>query len=253
MLERLPSLVTIGTFCVMSFAAAHEWAYFSVIGPEYQTLYATSDYITLLIWGAGTAFFIVVIFGLIQIVVYRSDDFTLPPFSAKKTFTGFMDRHFDIVLILFSATIQFFFGTSQVNFWAYMLLVWFVFRGILYVLSHEKTKKYSTGWFAAVIYGLPIGMIFAYGVGKNSAYDDISQTQTRYELRLKDHFVSRSVNVLRFLEKGAIIFDPQTKMVEFIRTDAINRISTKAQELDNRSFVCKHWDLCPPSQKKKGN
>src|SRR5258707_12392499 len=52
-LEKLPSVVTIATFAALCLAVSHEWAYYGVIGSEYQSLYTTSDYITLLIWGAG--------------------------------------------------------------------------------------------------------------------------------------------------------------------------------------------------------
>jgi hypothetical protein len=243
MLDKLPSVVTITTFAALCLAVSHEWAYYGVIGSEYQTLYTTSDYISLLIWGAGAAFLTVVIFGLIQFAVYRKDDFTLPAFSKKKTFGGFIDRNFSIVVVALAALSTFFFGTSQVNLWSYALLAYIVCRVQLYIFSHEKTKKYDTGWFSLLIYGLPLGMIFLFGLGRASAYSDIGNKAPRYELRLKDQYVSRDVDVLRFLEKGALVFDPKTKKVEFLRSELIARVARKTPEVDDRSFACMHWEI----------
>jgi hypothetical protein len=249
MLDKLPSVVTVATFSALSLAVSHEWAYFSVIGPEYQALYTTSDYITLLIWGAGAVFLTVVIFGVIHLVTYRSDDFTLPPFSAEKTFGGFMDRNFNLILVGLLALVLFFFSTAQVNIGAYLLLVYIVMRALLYIFRHEKTRRYSKGWLALLVYGLPLGMIFLYGIGKSSAYTDIGISNARYELRLKEQLVNRDVEVLRFLEKGVIVFDPQTRKVEFFRHDLIARVSKKMPDLDSRSFACKRWEImCVPAK-----
>ena len=246
MLEKLPSVVTITTFAALCLAISHEWAYYGVIGSEYQALYTTSDYITLLIWGAGAVFLSGVIFWLIQFVAFRSDDFTLPPFSNAKTLRGYMDRNNSLVIISFLTLFDFFLGTSQVNIWSYLLLATIVLRGLLYIFRHEKLKQYDRGWLTLLIYGLPLGMITFYGYGKMSAYEDIDNKQPpRYEPRLKEQYVSRDVNVLRFLEKGAIVFDPKTRTVEFLRSDMIARVARKTPELDNRSFVCKHWEVCP--------
>jgi hypothetical protein len=201
MLDKLPSVVTITTFAALCLAISHEWAYYGVIGSEYQTLYTTSDYITLLIWGAGAVFLGVVIFGLIQFVAYRSDDFTLPPFSKKKTFSSFMDRNLNFVFISLLTLFHFFFGTSQVNVWSYFLLAYIVFRGLLFIFRHEKMRQYDRGWFSLLIYGLPLGMICLYGIGRMSAYTDIGNKYPGYELRLKDQYVSRDVDVLRFLRR----------------------------------------------------
>jgi hypothetical protein len=222
-----------------------------VIGAEYQTLYTTADYVTLLIWGAGATFFVAVIFGLIQFVAYRSDNFEVPPFSKEKTFGGFMDRNSHLVVVSSVALLGFFFGTSQVNLWAYGLLAYIVFRGQLYIFSHEKIKNYATGWSALLIYGLPLGMMLLFGIGRSSAYDDISSKNPRYELRLKDQYVTRDVDVLRFLERGALVFDPKTKKVEFFRNDLIARVARKTPDLDHRSFVCKHWEVMCSTRKQK--
>jgi hypothetical protein len=243
MLEKLPSVVTITTFAALCLAVSHEWAYYGVIGAEYQTLYTTSDYIALIIWGVGAVFFFLVIIGLFQFITYRADDFRFPPFSKEKTVRGFMDRNFYFVVLSLGTLLGFFFGTSQVNVWSYALLAFAVFRGLLYIFGHEKLRQYNSGWFSLLIYGLPSGMIILYGVGRTSAYTDIGNKDPHYELRLKDQYVSRDVDVLRFLEKGAVAFDPKTRTVEFVRNDMIVRVTRKTPELDNRSFICKHWEV----------
>jgi hypothetical protein len=247
MLEKLPSIVTITTFASLCLAISHEWAYYDVIGSEYQALYTTSDYITLLVWSTGAAFLVVMTLGLLQFVAFRSDNFTVPSFSMEKTLGGFMDRNEFLVALALCTLLDFLFSTSQVNVWAYGLFAYIVFRGLLYIFGHEKMRRYAQGWYALLVYGLPVGMIVSYGIGKASAYEDIGNKHPRYELRLKDQYVSRDVNVLRFPEKGVIVFDPIARKVEFVRQDMILGVITKAPELDSRSFACKHWEvMCAP-------
>lgn len=249
MLEKLPSATTIATLVALCVSIAHEWAYFGVVGAELQSLYTTSDYITLVIWGAGAAFLFVLVLGLIQFMALRADNFTLPPPSQAKSLGGFLDRHFVWVWLSGLTVLGFLFSTSQVNIWAYLLLAALVFRGLIYILKHERTKEYDKGWSAVLIYGLPISMIFSYGLGKTAAYDDLSNRKPHYQLTVKGQSVSRDVDVLRLLDKGAILFDPATRTVEFLKSDMIASVTRRAPEIDERSFVCKHWGIgCRPSK-----
>jgi hypothetical protein len=66
---------------------------------------------------------------------------------------------------------------------------------------------------------------------------------------MKGQSVSRDVDVLRLLDKGAIIFDPATRTVEFLKSDMIASVARRATELDNRSFACKKWETgCQPAK-----
>ncbi|MGY3559809.1 hypothetical protein ACVWXP_003078 [Bradyrhizobium sp. USDA 4463] len=243
MLDKLPSVVTIATFSALSIAVAHEWAYFGVIGAELQSLYTSTDYIALLIWGAGAGFLFVLVMALIQLTALRADNFKLPPFSQKKTFGGFLDRNFVWVWVGGLTIFNCFFSADQVNLWFYLLLAGLVFRGLIYILRHERTRQYDQGWSAILIYGLPIGMVFSYGMGKSAAYEDLSNRSAHYQLSLKGQSVSRDVDILRLLDKGALIFDPMTRKVEFLMSDTIASITHRIQDFDKRSFACKHWNV----------
>src|SRR5262249_61552483 len=100
----------------------------------------------------------------------------------------------------------------------YILLALLSFRLGLYVLSRPGFAEIQRSGpaFAMLILFLPGLMLCSYGRGHDSAYFDLQYGKALYVLKLKHQDVSYNVTVLRLIDKGAIVFDPTTKVVQYI-------------------------------------
>jgi hypothetical protein len=116
-------------------------------------------------------------------------------------------------------------------------------RVVIYILNWPGFAEFikSSTAFAVLITVLPGAMILGYGMGRDSAYSDLKDTKSLYVLKLKDQSDSHNVKVLRLIDKGAILFDPTTKAVQFYQNESIYLLSKQAPEWENISFACRHF------------
>jgi hypothetical protein len=171
-LEKFPSFAALATFIAISVVVAHEWAYFEVIGSEFQSLFTTYDYIAQLIVWIGPAFIFLLIFAGIQIAILRSGNFDEPK-VAKSKVGKFLENWYLELLYGLSFVIALIFSDQANRFGLYALFALFWVRLASYILSYEgftELRKSTTSW---LIYALPAVMIASYGVGRDAAYTDL--------------------------------------------------------------------------------
>jgi len=135
--------------------------------------------------------------------------------------------------------------SDEANRIAFFIVLWLLWTRIVrHALSYPALSVYRTKSALLFVGLLPTFMIVFYGVGRDEAYSLLKgphKPEEMYELRLKDQIVTRNVVVVRLIEKGAIVFDPAHKIVEFHRQENIIRLQKPALKWDPRSFVCWLW------------
>jgi hypothetical protein len=238
--ERFPSIIAVATFAALSIIVAHEWAYFEVLGADFQSLFSTYDYIAQLTVWFGPVF-VILLFALgVQLASLRADDFERKKAAKSKWGKLIEDWFLEILwFILFILALLLSDESKRSSLYILLSLLWF--RLAAYIMSHPKLNDFriSAAGLMAVI--LPATMIVFYGIGRDSAYTDLKDTKTPYELRLKTQPDVERVKVLRLIEKGIISFDPLAKSIRFHRHDDIVWLKKPSPQWDTRSYVCRIW------------
>lgn len=182
-LERLPSIITAATFSAVSIIVAHEWAYFGVVGPEFQSLYTTHDYLGELIIWIGPVFVFFIVAAAIYAASLRSDDFIIKHIATSKWGRRIEDWAQEIFyFVLMIAAFLFFDSTRRWYF--YMFLGLLVTRAVGYVLSHSMFREFRKSAGAVILIVLPALMVVIYGLGQEEAYRDLKDEKDHSELLL---------------------------------------------------------------------
>jgi hypothetical protein len=237
-IDKFPSFLAVLTFLALSIVLPHEWGCFGVIGLDFLSLYTTHDYIGLLLIGIGASFGFLAFWLGVQIAFFPDYDFKQP-----KSKLGRLDRPWIWITWTAWFIAVLLFQDDTWRFSMYILLALLSFRVGLYVLSRPGFAdiQKSGPAFAVLILFLPGLMLCSYGRGHDSAYFDLKHAKPLYVLKLKNQDASYNVTVLRLIDKGAIVFDPTTKAVQFYQNESISLLSKQAPEWDERSFACRHF------------
>jgi hypothetical protein len=240
-LEKIPSLIGVATFAALSAVVAHEWGYFGVIGSDFQALFTTYDYVSELLILIGPVFVSLVLwFGLQLAITYRrslKSGNDVPKSKWGKWWEWFSSLLFGVLVILALLLSD---DPSQSILYDLLALLWlFVVLYVLEQLVASTLAKSPVVMLVVLLIGL---MIFMYGYGRDGAYTDLKDTTNQYRLILgKDKESGRSVKILRLLDRGAIVFDPATKAVEFHPREDIVLLQHDAPKWEAGSFACRHW------------
>jgi hypothetical protein len=230
-LEKIPSLIAVATFAALSLIVAHEWGYFGVIGRDFQAFFTTNDYVSELIVLIGPVF--VFMMFMFVAVAYPVPKSTWGKWTkALAWFSGLLSGGFFISILLFSDE------TERLYLYVVLSFLWLGLAG--YVSQQTALNTFASSSAGRLVTALPVALILAYGLGRDHAYGDLMDTTNQYRLLAKKKEF-RSVKILRLLDKGAIVFDPETKAVEFHPREDIALLQRDAPEWETKPFACRHW------------
>jgi hypothetical protein len=241
-LEKIPSLIAVATFCALSLVVAHDWGYFGIIGIDFQSFFTTYDYISELLVSIGPAFIGLLALLAIQVVVFRQANFD-DGASVLTSKWGKWLHNWNLELIWglgLALALLFSDETRRISLYILLTLMWP--RAVGYVYGHVAFGAFKNSPTGLLVVALPALMIGAYGVGRDGAYADLKDTTEQYRLHAKNKESSQTVKILRLLDKGAIVFDPETKVVEFHPREDIALLERDAPKWETKSFACRHWD-----------
>lgn len=239
-LEKIPSLIAVATFAALLVVAANDWGYFGVIGPEFQSFYTAYDYISELVVSIGPIFVGLMVLLVIQAVIVRKTNFGSEGVPTSKWGKRLYDWHLElgwgigfVLAVLFTDETR--------RFGLYTILGLFWFRACSYVYGHSAFDAFKRSATGLLVFVLPAAMIMAYGVGRDGAYTDLKSKEDQYRLYAKNREFSQSVKILRLLDKGAIVLDPVTKVVEFHPREDVALLERDEPKWETKSFACRHW------------
>jgi tellurite resistance protein TehA-like permease len=204
MLDKFSSMVAAATFVVLSLAVTHEWGYYAQFDPHIQGLVAPSDYLkSALLWLPTIAitYFVMATFTVLQ---WRAEDFRFGPQR------GQWMVHLVGVNFLALAILSFFVSLPVDAWLVYSIAIAYVWSQIVgYVARHEEVPKRFTFGALVLIMFLPMGLAFAYSSGVREGSRDLFQrNEPTYTMISKGKEErTRSVILLRALEKGALVRD----------------------------------------------
>ncbi|MEA2898370.1 MAG: hypothetical protein QOJ84_3985 [Bradyrhizobium sp.] len=240
-LEKIPSLIAAATFAALSFVVAYEWGYFGVIGSEFQSLFTAYDYISDLIVSIGPVLLGLMAVAAIYTAINRKSNFASHDGGFESTW-GKRLWNWQLELIWgfgFVLALLFSDETHRSGLFVLFGLLWF--RIVGYIYSHTAFDAFKNSASGLLVLIIPGAMITMYGTGRDAAYFDLKNSKDQYRLQAKNKVSSQSVKILRFLDKGAIVLNPETKTVEFHPREDIALLERDVPRWETRSFACRHW------------
>jgi hypothetical protein len=239
MLDKLPSVLATASFFAIAMVVAHEWAYFSILGSEFQSFYSTSDYLNEFIVWLGPAFVILLVAIAAHGALYRAADFESA--TPKSRIGRALDNWWQEIIYAISALIALLISNETNRSAVYVLLGLLWTKVTFYVLSHDRFKNWRTVGISLVIAGVPALMMLSYGIGRDSAYKDLQDTKDVYEVHFKNGAPSLTAKVMRVIDKGVLLLNPTTHQLEFRATSELSTLTKSSPTWETRSFVCRHW------------
>jgi hypothetical protein len=227
-LEDFGKLLAFSSFVVLALAVTHEWAFFYIIGRQYQPLMTAYDYLTTtLSWlPASIAIMLFVAFGQ-------------PPQNYGKFIHNIhaWQIHMLGVTSIMNALMAFLFNRGVFTPpSSYLLVVVYIFS----VASNRYIKRLEvigsgTERFL-VFYTIVFILLMAYGGGLSDAYTALRAKEPIFTLSIKGQV--RSAIVLRNIEKGVIARSPESSRIEYFKCVDIDVFASDAS-LPTQSDACR--------------
>jgi hypothetical protein len=239
-LAAATALTLLGTVC-------HEWGYFAVVGPSFQTFMTTWDYFAnATVWG----FPLLIITGFLVITnmyTWRADNFQPKGFSSTSTKWHrrvLVNWQFELYFLGIMA-LSFF--TKPTASWFRLLAALLVFQTIIYFFRHPSFEKAITLDQATVVALIPTVAIVLYDIGRSDADEDLATDNSPYVLRLKNDYTGYRVTILRVSDKGILVHDPDTRTTSFHHSEDVRDVLKVQSMPDKRPLSCQWvgW-RCPP-------
>lgn len=239
-LEKFPSIIAAFSFAALSVVVAYEWGYFGVVGRDFQSYFTTYDYFSDLIVASGPAFVVMLIIVVVQIALYRKDNFKKP--GKPKSIIGkwFDEWSLETIYLVLAITAILFSDQTRLSAF-YLLLAFIYIRVANYILSYDALKPHRLQPLGLATVILPAMMIASYGVGRDGAYSDLANLRFEHELRLKNTLASRPIHLLRLLDKGALIVEAGSSTIDFIPKEEIVLLRQALPTWEKRSLACRYW------------
>jgi hypothetical protein len=235
-LDYAPKAVAAFSFALLTLTIVHEWGFFWVIGPYFQSLVSAYDYLSSAVLWLPQNLLIILAIVIIRALAIKLTQGRLGfwpredgPRAAGLTKED--QRKFQrvalstIILGAAVAILTFFFLTEYVTlFYAFAFFnLWF---GVFALFHNEQ---YSLGRTkASLILILPVALVFVFAEGAADAEWAMTSFENRaYKITYKEPAnESLFAYVIRTLDKGIIIRDPINNRTEFIRWETIRSVGT---------------------------
>jgi hypothetical protein len=247
-IEKSPQIFALVTFLVLVLAIIHEFAYFAVVGPQFQSLMTATDYlVSALSWmpTLGIAILVLTILSLafLRWTGGRPVDQMRIESKQYRRFSLVMDTIFGGAfsgavagaVILFGNPYDLRFAQSAV---ALALVTFFIWLGKREIFENVFTP------LVILFVGLFLLLMFnAYVTGRVDGYLALTNQQNVHNLKLKDSSSETKVSVLRLLSEGVLARKLDEQKVLFYRWDWIEALSLDFVPPDSRSLACRELNF----------
>jgi hypothetical protein len=240
LIENFPRWFAIVSACALGVAVAHEYGYFWIIGPHFQTIATTYDYLgNALLWLPSTVFIVWVVYSFKHIIL-----------EPERNKWPRLDSLFLIsngVLIGASGVVSVFLGGPFILEVAWVLSIAAVYCGLAvyaFKLPHVSWETFHPLLFVPAI------LAFSFWYGSNLARLDLLKTDDIYALHRKSENSSGFVVMLRGFEKGLLVRVPDPNRTELVRWDDV--VSLSRLDTPKESIACRLAGvMCKPKVKPK--
>jgi hypothetical protein len=239
LLQIIPTLAATTSFVVLSLAFVHEWAFYYVIGGQFQQLVSITDYfnsaISWLPWAA---------LGFCTGAIWSLTDKTRNDSPELKA--AFYREHrirwvTDNALkwIFFSSLVvagasQFLLGDwyvrAALEFFFMFLWVWLLKS----LASQDTIASVVTKEMSYVLVFGPMLLFSAYIGGMSEAAEALSRKDSPFIGRLKNQYQERD-----WLASGLIVRDLASSRIEYFRWGDVGAFGSKIPQLNRNGLVCR--------------
>jgi hypothetical protein len=248
----LPQLIAGASFFVLILAITHEFAYYQIVGSEFQSLMSATDYlVSSLSW---LPLFVVITFaGVVGVLALIRWSGGRPHSEMRETSKPYrrlshvMELLFGSGTAIATAVVVVLFGNPyDLRLIGGLISV----SSVAFVVWLAKTEIFRSVITLPVYIIAPGAFVFvalAFVYGRWDGYHDLTRPVNVHTLKVKDNSteVVKFV-VLRLLTAGVLVRKLDEQRIQFYRWDQIETLSREFGPLDSRSVVCRllKWD-CP--------
>ena len=260
-LKTLGSISTItaaSSFGIICVAFIHEWAYFGIVGRQFQSVISPSDYITnaigwLPLFAAAIAFAHTNDLFTRRLEGFRSQTEMRALYKTPKRAWWALDAPWVIGGWLFALSAVFaliafniYEGGSVIALGASIIWFW---TAQWYMAHKQVAQTLTPVKMALLMFALPVAL-WSYILGLESGHRNLTQTERAYVLKLKNDDEEKNVLVLRTFTLGVLARDVTRNRVTLFKWDEVSSLSLRAQPADTRSYLCSIFDvMCRDDQR----
>jgi hypothetical protein len=244
--STLAAAISFGVLCI---AFVHEWAYFGVVGRQFQSLMSPSDYVSSAISWLPLAVGTFLIGYLIEHFVRRTEGFrseaeiaatypTVRRWWWVRQFPWVVGRWLALVnagLVLLVLNIYLAGPMVALG----ITVLWYAC--VQWYLGHPRIAAALTDRQRSALLFVPVIGVWVFLAGQSSGYSDLTTPHRLMILKPKSDS-ERNVVLLRTFGAGLLIREPVANRVAFTKWDEISSISYRTQLPDNRSYLCSIWE-----------
>jgi hypothetical protein len=244
MIDRLPQVIAGVTFFVLALAITHEFAYFAVVGPQFQSLMTATDYLgSALSWMPLLA---VLLFftslGFLAFVRWsggRSPQQLRSESKGYRRVSGVMDTIFGAAGTGGMAASVFLFGNWYELGFAQGLASVSLASFLLWLRQFELFERVITLPVYLFAAGVPVLMLNAFVTGRSDGYRALTNQEHVHNVKLKDAADETKMSVLRLLSDGVLARKLDDRKVVFFRWDRVEALTLDFEPPDSKSLVCR--------------
>ncbi|MBS0245841.1 MAG: hypothetical protein JSR61_04410 [Proteobacteria bacterium] len=248
-------LVALISFGGLMLSVIYEWAYFSIIGREYQRLAVAGDYLANAVEWLPAVLGGYFIMWIVHLVLRRtehwlSEEEIVQSTSSPEGTRKLRRRPFVLMAYLFPATAIF-----SVMFFPPMVWPYFFSIGlsalwpflVIYIFNHENARAWGTQLRPLIVI-VPLVIFAVYFSGRARAYADLVSKEQGHSL-LRSSGQQEPVLLLRSFSKGLLVKNAQSGQLEFVKWEDVRVLASDYFAGIGESLFCK-WSgiLCAASK-----
>lgn len=243
-MEMVPVVVATVSFVVLTLAFVHEWAFYSVVGSEFQSLMSVADYfnsaVAWLPW-AGLGFVVAIIWRLLDKT--RNVPREIKEYYYKQNRIRWLLDRSPLWFFYFTAIgaggFQFLFGDWYTRGALDLLFMALWVHLFMYLIDQESIAGVLTKELSQVLVFAPMLLFMAYIGGLTEAASSISQREPNFIGRLKGQYREREWLVLRILSSGVIVREASADRLRFVKWDEIVALEKPISKINRNGLVCR--------------
>ena len=247
LLEIIPSVAAATSLMVLALAFVHEWAFYYVVGGQYQSLVSITDYFNSAIGWLPWA-----VLGLVTALLWTLAD------PMRKIPAAIKDQYYKehrVSWFFYTVPVQFLLwsltaaGAFQILFgdWYVRAAIEFFFmflwtKVITAIVKQNANADVLTKEVVYLIVFIPLFLLSAFSGGWAEGATALSpKVEPNAIGRLKKEYEERDWFVMRNLSNGLLLRDltEDREKIQFVRWDDIANFSTKIVQPNRNGLVCR--------------
>lgn len=244
--STIPKYVSISASFIILLSVIHEYAYFSVIGQEFITVYSATDFLKLSIFWAP-AVLLTSIFGFT--LRYYDESSRQRAFAANPAQAERLYKYPDLSLKIMrrSLFIVCFIGFAFVsirNTIVVQMMCLLLFISAIDRLIINGKLPITNRPLEAYLFYLTVVILLtaAFFGGVRDAIRDLDKTEPKFEISTSNHDSGKSIIVLRAIDKGVLYKDPTNKRVTFVPWDDVKKLLSPEIFISEKTIYDKFRD-----------